>query len=150
MHNKLIINTRDFGEITVLREDVIKFKAGMYGFEQYLDYVILKDDPEDDVMFLQSLENMDLSFVLVDPYSILRDYSPSLSEEDLKELKAKNEADLKYLVIAIIKEDIKDSIVNLKSPIVINPTTREAKQVILQNSYPLRYNIIVAEEDIKC
>jgi len=38
----------------------------------------------------------------------------------------------------------------LKSPIVINPKTRLAKQVILQNSYPLRYNILGAEEGSIC
>lgn len=144
------INTRDFGEIEVNENDTISFSLGMYGFEDYMSYVILKDSPEDDIMFLQSLDNADLSFVLVDPYSISRTYTPNLNEEDLSELKVKNEVELKFLVIAIIKENVKDSVVNLKSPIAINPKTRVAKQVIVQNSYPLRYNIIVAEEDGKC
>lgn len=144
------INTRDFGEIEVNENDTINFSLGMYGFEDYKSYVILKDSPEDDIMFLQSLDNTELSFVLVDPYSITRTYEPNLNEEDLLELKVKNEVELKFLVIAIIKENIKDSIVNLKSPIAINPKSRVAKQVIVQNSYPLRYNIIVAEEDKKC
>lgn len=144
------INTRDFGEIDVNEDDLIVFTSGMYGFEQYTEYVILKDNPDDDVMFLQSLENTDLSFVLMDPYSIFRNYNPILNEDDLEELNVENEAELKYLVIAIIKENIKDSVVNLKSPIAINPKTRDAKQVILQNTYPLRYNIIVTEEDDKC
>ncbi|WP_313341619.1 flagellar assembly protein FliW [Sedimentibacter sp.] len=151
MHNKnRNIKTRDFDEITVNDNDVIKFVTGMYGFEQYKEYVILKDSPEDDVMFLQSLSDTDLSFVLIDPYSIIQEYAPYLNEDDLNELKVNNEADLKYLVIAIIKENIKESVVNLKSPIAINPSTREAKQVILQNDYPLRYNFIVDEGDAEC
>lgn len=145
MFKKII--TRDFGEISVDENDIINFSTGMYGFENYKSFVILKDNPEDDVMFLQSLDNTDLSFVLIDPYSIFRTYEPDLNEEDFKELKTEHETELKYLVIAIIKENIKDSVVNLKSPIVINPVTRNAKQVILQNSYPLRYNIIVAGEE---
>lgn len=144
------IKTRDFDEITVIDNDVINFTSGMYGFEQYKEYVILKDSPEDDVMFLQSLSDTDLSFVLIDPYSIMQGYNPYLNEEDLIELKVKNEADLKYLVIAIIKDNIRESVVNLKSPIAINPDTREAKQVILQNDYPLRYNFIVDEGDAGC
>lgn len=148
MHN-IILETRDFGEIEVKEEDVINFYNGMYGFENYTRFVILKENPDDDVMFLQSLENTDLSFVLIDPYSIFMNYAPNLNEEDLSELNAEKESQLKYLVIAIIKESITDSVANLKSPIAINPSTRTAKQVILQNSYPLRYNI-VAEEDNKC
>jgi len=144
------IKTRDFGDIAVDEKDEINLTCGMYGFDEYKKFVILKENPEDDIMYLQSIENVELSFVLIDPFAILNSYEPSLSEEDLTELKVKSEAELKFLVIAIIKEEIKDSMVNLKSPIVINPKTRLAKQVILQNSYPLRYNIIGAEEDSKC
>lgn len=144
------ITTRDFGDLTVNEEDTINFTCGMYGFDEYVKYVILKDSPEDDIMYLQSIENTDLSFVLIDPYSIFNSYEPNLNEEDLNELKVKTEAELKFLVIAIIKEEIKDSVVNLKSPIAINPNTKIAKQVILQNLYPLRYNILGSGEGSKC
>ncbi len=144
------IKTRDFGEILVGEEDIIDFTTGIYGFDDYKKYIILKDSPEDDIMFLQSLDNMDLSFVLIDPYAIFIDYNPILNEDDLYELKSTGTAELKYLVIAIIKEDIKESVVNLKSPIAINPDNRTAKQVILQNEYPLRYNIVSTEEGNKC
>jgi len=144
------IKTRDFGDIVVIEKDTINLTCGMYGFDEYKKFVILKENPEDDIMYLQSIENEDLSFVLIDPFAILNSYEPSLIEEDLNELEVKVEAELKFLVIAIIKEEIKNSVVNLKSPIVINPKTRMAKQVILQNSYPLRYNILGAEEGSKC
>ena len=140
------IQTRDFGEISVCEEDTINFINGIYGFDDYKKYIVLKDSPEDDIMFLQSLDNMDLSFVLIDPYAIFLDYNPVLNADDLYDLKSNSETELKYLVIAIIKENIKDSVVNLKSPIAINPNSRIAKQVILQNSYPLRYNIVSTEE----
>ena len=144
------IKTRDFGEIAVKPGDILRFTCGMYGFEDNINYVILKDSPEDDIMFLQSVENTDLSFVVIDPYTILRNYEPLLAEEDLIELKVKSEDELKYLVIAIIKDNIKDSVVNLKSPVAINPETKAAKQIILQNAYPLRYNILAAEEEKRC
>lgn len=145
----MIIKTRDFGDIAVNEQDEIRFTSGMYGFEKYEKYVILKDGQEDDIMYLQSIENTDLSFVMIDPYAIFLEYDPVVNEEDLIDLEAKGESDLKFLVIAIIKENFKDSVVNLKSPVVINPITRKAKQVILQNMYPLRYNII-GEGDSAC
>ncbi|NLJ57603.1 MAG: flagellar assembly protein FliW [Tissierellia bacterium] len=148
MYKEKKIKTRDFGEISVQEDDIINFTSGMYGFEDYKNYIILKDEPEDTVMFLQSLDNMDLSFVLVDPFAIIRNYNPSLTEEDLHELKVREESALKYLAIAIIRENIKESVVNLKSPIAINPKSKKAKQVILQNSYPLRYSIMSTEEGI--
>jgi len=143
------IETRDFGEISISEEDTISFISGIYGFDDYKKYIILKDSPEDDIMFLQSLDNMELSFVLIDPYAVFIDYNPTLNEDDLYELNSTG-TELKFLVIAIIKENIKESVVNLKSPIAINPKNRTAKQVILQNEYPLRYNIVSAEEGNKC
>ena len=150
MYRENKIKTRDFGEITVKKEDIINFTDGMYGFEDYKRYIILKDAPEDDVLFLQSLDNMELSFVLIDPYAIFKDYNPVLTEEDLRELNTIDEDELKYLVIAIIKEDVRQSVVNLKSPVAINPKLKTAKQVILQNSYPLRYSIISTGEGNEC
>lgn len=147
---KIMIKTRDFGEILVNEEDIINFVSGIYGFDNYKNYILLKDNPDDDIMFLQSLDNMDLSFVLIDPYVVFINYNPILQKEDLYDLKSSNEQELKYLVIAIINEDIKKSAVNLKSPIAINPKNRIAKQVILQNTYPLRYNIVSTEEGNKC
>lgn len=147
----MYIKTRDFGNIEANEDDLIRFTDGIYGFEDYKDYVILKDDPNDDIMYLQSVNNEELSFVLIDPYSIMHFFKPSLNEDDLNVLKVENEADLKYLVIAIIREEIKDSVVNLKSPIAINPELKIAKQVILQNlEYPLRYPIFNAEEENEC
>jgi len=145
------IKTRDFGNISAKESDVIKFADGIYGFEQYREYVILNDNPEDDIMYLQSVEKEDLSFVIIDPYSIIPMFEPNVNKEDLKELNAKSENELKFLVIAIIKEKIQDSVVNLKSPIAINPELKTAKQVILENTeYSLRYPVFNNEEDLKC
>jgi flagellar assembly factor FliW len=39
----------------------------------------------------------------------------------------------------VLKEKIEESVANLKSPIVINVRTRQAKQIILENNnYPIR------------
>lgn len=145
------IKTRDFGDLSVTEEDLIIFIDGLYGFENYKKYIILQDKPEDYVMYLQSVEQYDLSFVLIDPYSIINSYNPNVNEENLKELEVEDETKLKFLVVAIIKEQIQDSVVNLKSPIAINPELKIAKQVILENAeYPLRYPVFNNGEDLRC
>jgi flagellar assembly factor FliW len=136
------IQTRDFGKLTVEKKDILKYIKGMYGFEKYREYIILKDKPEDDIMYLQSIEAEDLSFVVIDPYAIMPEYEPKVSDEDMIELKVLDKTKLKFLVIAIIKEEIQDSVVNLKSPIAINHELKIAKQVIVENlEYPLKYPI---------
>ena len=138
--------TKEFGEITVEDKDLIVFSRGIYGFEEYTKYVILKDSPDDDIMYLQSVDNPDLHFVIVDPYIILPHYSPMMTSEDLAVFKIKAEEinNLKYLLIAVISDDIENSVVNAKSPIVINSTNNEAIQAILTNpDYSLRHPLFL-------
>jgi flagellar assembly factor FliW len=43
-------------------------------------------------------------------------------------------------VIATVPALIEDLSINIKSPVVLNPKTRKARQVILQNpDYPVKY-----------
>ncbi len=145
------IRTRDFGTITAEKNDIIYFTDSIYGFEEYKQYILLQDGPDGNIFYLQSIEDEHLAFILIDPYTIVSDYEPNLTDEDLRELKVNDEAELKFLVIAIVRESLKDSVVNLKSPISINPTLKIAKQVIVQNSeYPLRYPIFNNEGDEIC
>ena len=136
------ITTKEFGDIQINNDDIIMFTRSIYGFEGNNKYVILKDLPDDDIMYLQSTENPNLHFVIVDPYAILPSYNPELSDDDISALSISKEdvPDLKYVLIAVITEDIKNSVVNLKNPIVINPKDRHAIQaILLNNDYPLRY-----------
>jgi len=145
------IKTRNYGDISPAEDDIIRFTEGMYGFEEYEKYVILKDIPEDDIMYLQSIDNENLSFVLIDPFVIINGYEPKINDDDLKELKVKDESELKFLLVAIITKETQNSVVNLRSPIALNPELKIAKQVILENlEYPLRYPMFNNEEDVRC
>ena len=142
--------TKEFGEIVVENDDIINFSRAIYGFEDYTKFVILKDLPEDDIMYLQSLEKPDLHFVLIEPYAIIPNYNPVITQEDIEALNIPkdNVQDLKYVLIAVITEDIESSVVNLKSPIVLNPHNKNAIQAILQSQdYPLRYPLFAKNLD---
>ncbi len=63
-----------------------------------------------------------------------------VSPEDLAACEAENADDLIFLVIATVHEKAEDLSLNMKSPVVLNPKTRKARQVILQNTdYQVRY-----------
>ena len=143
----MIIKTKDFGEIHYEEADVVQFVRGIYGFEDYTRYLIIKDEPEDDIMFLQSLEREDLSFVVIDPYAVLADYLPELTEEDMNLVKASDVHELRFLLIAILSEDVRQSVINLKSPVAINPGLKLAVQAIAQNpDYPVRRKMFASRE----
>ena len=136
------IMSKEFGEFDIKDEDIIRFNRPIFGFEGNKNFVILKDSPEDDIMYLQSVDNENLHFVIVDPYAIMPEYAPRLLKEDIDALKInKSEvSELRYVLIAIITENIENSVVNLKNPIVINSKNKQAIQAMLENEdYVMRY-----------
>ena len=120
-------------------EQIITFKDGLYGFEDIKEYVLLQEDDSKTIWSLQAAHSSVPSFVVVNPYMIMEDYSPILSHDDLKELGMPKDEDICFLAVTVLKDNMEDSVVNLKSPIVINAMTRQAKQIILENNdYPIR------------
>ena len=114
---------------------------GLIGFESYNKYLPIPFQEEDDSLIsLQCLEDEDLSFILMNPFSICQDYSPKLSDQELKELGAESADDISYYVISVIRESVAQSTVNLKAPLAVNAINRQAKQVILEQAeYTFRH-----------
>ena len=134
------IETRDFGNIDIDERDVITFTQSIFGFESYKKFVIINDiSIGTDIMWLQSLENKNICFVVFNPYSVCEDYSPTITKDYLNKVDAQSEESLSYAVIAVIPENIKNTTVNLKSPIIINHKNKKAIQVILDDDYPIKY-----------
>ncbi len=135
------INTREFGSIEVEEEAVYEFPNGIYGFESDKRFAIFSREIEDtSFLYLQSLDHLVPCFMVFEPWDMHPDYRPSLSQEDLTDCQVDNIDDLIFLVIATVPVNIEDLSINIKSPVVLNPRTRKAKQVILQNpDYDVRY-----------
>lgn len=139
------IATADFGEIEIAPESIIHIPDGLYAFEEIKDYVLLQfneSQAQGPIMCLQSIDGMHPSFTVMDPFYFYPAYNPQIAPEDVAKLKCDDPAGLQFLVMAVIDIDIRNTVINLKSPLVINPENRLAQQVILENGdYQLRYAI---------
>lgn len=126
-------------------KDLIHFEEGLFGFEEYKKFVPLAVDEEDDsgdMIYLQSVDEEHLSFLMMNPFLLAEDYDPVLPEDDYKSLDVQTDEDLAYYVMCVIKETPEDSTVNLKCPVVINIQTKNARQVILDTKdYGLRHEL---------
>lgn len=119
---------------------LIHFQNGIYGFEEVKDFVLLQEDDKKVIWSLQAADSSYPALIVLDPFLVLRDYNPHLSADDLNALGDPGPDDLCFLAVAVIRKKLADSVVNLKSPIVINVKNRKGIQVILDNSnYPVRY-----------
>ena len=67
----MVINTRDFGELTINESDIINFPLGLYGFEDLKRFVLLNDENSDNddksILWLQAVDNAFPCLVVLNP-----------------------------------------------------------------------------------
>lgn len=102
------------------------------------------------ICWLQSIEQKNVCFIMLNPLEVRRDYAPVVMQDVLIMLQAVPEDDLDCWVLMVIGETFRKSTVNLKSPIIINHKTNLAVQVILEQDYAIRQPIFdeEAEDDV--
>jgi flagellar assembly factor FliW len=136
------IDTRDFGVIEVEADALYEFPDGIFGFEEDTLFAVFSRPYDEDISFLylQSAQHQVPCFLVFEPWELHPDYRPAMSEEDLAACEAESPDELIFLVIATVHEKAEDLSINIKSPVVLNPKTKRARQVILQNAdYPVKY-----------
>lgn len=135
------MNTRHFGEIEFKDEAIITFKEGVPGFKELTKYIII-EDPEETFVYLQSVEDENLSFVTMSPYILKKDYSINIKQSYIDSLGGGNPEDLLVTVVANIQDKFEDSTVNLVAPIIIQSQTKLGMQVILEETeYTTKHKI---------
>lgn len=135
------INTKYFGKMSYETNEVIFFKNGLFGFENQKEYILIRfEDDNDFLLSLQSITDETLAFVVVNPYYLMPTYTPFLTEADLTEVEANNLSQVTFYNICVVRDNVSESTVNFKCPLIINHLTQKAKQVILEDScYNLRH-----------
>ncbi len=128
------IQTKYFGTLPFSLEEAIIFSNGIFGFEDEKQFVLIRFDNENStILSLQSVTNPDLAFIVMNPFAFFPEYAPELSEKDLQKMEKNSSQELMFYNICVMRTAMKDSTVNLRCPIVVNPETRQAMQVILED-----------------
>lgn len=144
--------TRLFGEIEIDESKIITFEDGIIGFPDMKKFTLIFDEEKEDrpsISWLQSMDEPEIAFPVMDPLFVCETYNPSVEEELLKNLGTIKEDNLYVLVTVTVPQNIKELAVNLKAPIVINTDTRKASQIIVEDDLPVRYRIYEILEEAK-
>ena len=140
------ILTKHFGEVIIDPTTTLHFKDGIFGFEDEKEFALLQFSEEDTFLLsLQSVKTPYLAFTVVNPFMLVPDYTPVLNNEELKQMEVTRSEELCFYNMCRIKKPVSDSTINLRCPIVINDSTRQAKQVILDN-YEMRFSLSSLEK----
>ena len=135
------INTRDYGIIDVDASSIIRFDEGIIGFENHHEYVLLDGSNEPSPFkCLQSTEDSNLAFMLLDPFIARPDYEVDIDDNAATRLSIGSIDDIAIFAIVVVPENINKMSFNLKAPIIINARVKKGAQYILDNGeYGVRH-----------
>jgi flagellar assembly factor FliW len=126
------VNTKAYGPIDVDERQRIHFSAGILGFETLHDFVLL-DAAQPPFYWLQSMDVVEIAFVLIDPRIFRPDYTLEVEPSEIEALGITAEEQTLDFVIVTVPEDPMDMTANLQGPIIINKVTRTGRQSISVN-----------------
>ena len=116
-------------------EKIISIPSGLFGFEGLNKFSLYKADQEP-FLILQSLEESELSFILIDPLYFRSDYELDLSDDDLKEIAVLEEDYKNVYALAIVTVrpgETPQMTANLQGPLIVNGDSLIARQCISSN-----------------
>lgn len=131
--------TRYFGEIAYLPESVIEFPLGLPGFENQRRFLLIEQELNKPIVFLQSLSRPELCFITVPVQGILPGYELILTAEELHWLDLAEDRqpvagdDTICLAIVSLAEE-RPPTANLLAPIIVNWRKRLAVQSVQADS----------------
>ncbi len=116
----------------------ITFRGGLPGFPERERFALVTWGGEGSAFsLLRSLEDPDLSFVVVPPALFFPDYEPEISDDAAAEIGAETAEDVMLLVIVTVRKPVAESTANLLGPLVINVHDLRGAQAVLD---PDRYS----------
>lgn len=134
------VDTYLFGSVEVSPEKIITFPSGLVGFEESKRYMLAHEEgAEHPTSFtLQSLDDPNLAFQIVDPTSLGFNYELALTDAENALLQSPAPEDVAVMQVLFKKEeDGKAAITpNLRAPLVINTKARVGLQKIMETMQP--------------
>ena len=133
------IETTRFGKIEIDDSKIIFFPSGILGFPEAKRYVLIPHAENSPFLWLQAVDVPELAFLVIFPREFFENYEPQIPTQALKELHFQNGDELEILgIVTVPVGQPQEMTVNLMGPIVVNVDKKLAKQVVLDQDYPLK------------
>jgi flagellar assembly factor FliW len=145
----MTIATSRFGAVEVSTSQIIHLPTGVLGFPDHKHFAFLPHKPDSPFLWLQSVEDPELAFIVMNPQLVMPDYAVHLAKEDQRDLHLKGEEPLViYGMVTIPRANPAEMTINLLGPLVINEETGVGKQVIMTGSdYSHRHPVLRSESE---
>ncbi|MBM4106541.1 MAG: hypothetical protein FJ257_09690 [Phycisphaerae bacterium] len=140
----MLVHTVRFGSVEVESSRVLEFPMGLPGFARIRRLAILWAESREVFWWLQAIDDPAVSFLVTDPALWVPDYEVTIRPEDSIVLGLDRSEDAS--VLALVSRHGDRLTANLRSPLVVNASTRRGVQVVSAEScWSLRHEIASIE-----
>ncbi len=129
----LTLDSSLLGSLEIRADTVLRFPAGLPGFVTLRDFALVETQ-RDELVWLQSVDDPALTFLLADPFAVVPGFEIELPAPDLAALGVTGAADALLVLVVVQMEGGAPVSANLQSPIVIDRAHRCGRQVVLPDS----------------
>ena len=130
----MTIETTRFGNVEYQPERVITIGKGLPGLEALHRFVIVDAEATKPIVWLQSLEDVDIALPVIYAFEIVEDYAFDVQDDDIEALEIRNAEDLIVLNVVVLPEDVTGMTANMLAPILINTRLGQGCQVFIESS----------------
>ena len=126
------VRTR-FGDVQYQPEKTVLFPQGLLGFESLREFIVMPTESDDPLICLQSLEDSQVAFLLVDPRRYFPDYWVSVGGQEARVLGMAQDEEYHILTMITVHSD-QSVTLNLVAPVLYAPRRQRAVQMVLENT----------------
>jgi flagellar assembly factor FliW len=136
------VNTKPYGIIEIDENQKVNIPQGLYGFEEFNNYVLM-DAEHQPFYWLQSTDDKDTAFIMINPFLFRPDYEVNIANEELDDIGISSPEKALIFAIVTIPADGSPMTANLQGPVIINRENMTGKQAILADiRWNTRHDII--------
>ncbi len=122
-----------FGEIEYDPDNTLLFPEGLVGLENLRKFVVMPNEKEGPLFWIQSVEDPQVAFILTDPTGFYYDYKVVPDGREREKLGIDDNGEC--LIVSVVSVSSEREItLNLAAPILFAPETNRALQVILEGT----------------
>ncbi len=132
----MVIDGAASSNVKIDSEKVLTFPLGIPGFEKYTTYLVYHKEENDlSAYWMESTEQPEVTFTIVDPGQYGLSYDLELTDEERDLLQAEGAEELGVFMILSKKEggEVPSPMLNanISGPVIINPRTRLGLQKVI-------------------
>ncbi len=134
----MIVESTRFGTLELTSDEIIDFGPGLLGFADSRSYVLIELPDDDDYLWLHSVDEPDVAFLVVRPWGFFPDYEIDVPDATISELALDSPVDAEVFLLLTVhrSEEAQPDFLtaNLLGPVVVNTRQRCGRQVVLDSS----------------